>query len=76
MAVFSAIAGAIIGAFATAGGWFLTTAGALTTAGTILSGVIAGDFILKGYYECIAKNGSYHFSLFCYLCYLGFYLYA
>jgi hypothetical protein len=46
MAVFSAIAGAIIGAFATAGGWFLTTAGALTTAGTILSGVIAGGLAL------------------------------
>lgn len=46
MAVFSAIAGAIISSFATAGGWFLTTAGALTTAGTILSGVIAGGLAL------------------------------
>jgi|11_taG_2_1085331.scaffolds.fasta_scaffold00187_21 hypothetical protein len=42
MAVFSAIGAAIVGAFATAGGMFLTTAGALTLAGSVVAGVIAG----------------------------------
>lgn len=42
MAVFSAIGAAIVGAFATAGGLFLTSAGALTLAGSVVAGVIAG----------------------------------
>ena len=46
MAVFTAIATAIVGAFATAGGFFLTAAGALTLAGSVVTGLIAGGLAM------------------------------
>ena len=46
MAVFTAIATAIVGAFATAGGFLLTAAGALTLAGSVVTGLIAGGLAM------------------------------
>ena len=63
MAVFTAIATAIVSSLATAGGLFLTAAGALTTLGTIAVGVIAtglavGTAKLFGIYDMPSQGDS------------------
>ena len=46
MAVFTAIATAIVGAFATVGGAFIAASGALTLAGGVVTGLIAGGLAM------------------------------